>query len=495
MSRSSSVSSNDTSLSSDDEYYGDNGEEFRGSILNNKYALIDKIGYGSYSSVWLAYSISDNEYYAIKIQNSEDYEEGLIELKILRRIKELNNDNAIHMVEGFEIIKKNFIKKKVRKGKKTFMKKDVEVRKFICMVLPLMAGSVYSLIREGKYKDGLDSKLLMSCIKTILNSVNDLHSKLRVCHTDLKPENMLISGKSVKVTELIEDYGKIDLKEIYTKRLEKELSEKNWNIKSSNYKKKLRILKNKILRSCHKSILDSMIFLDNESDSESECNSVYSSESESGSELKNSLENLDIDEYSESSDSDSDSDTVNRDNNITVIEDKYLENCKIVLTDFGSNVKINELDDEEIQTRYYRAPEVILGMHYTEKIDIWSIGCILYEICTGRILFDPDKDKDFSRDFHHLFLIEEVCGKIPSEVIKRSPRRKEFFNKKNRLNCKKEINKIDLESLINNNKKDNINELIIDLIKKCLVINPKERPSIKELIAYMDTPKTIFRES
>ena len=42
------------------------------------------------------------------------------------------------------------------------------------MVLPLMAGSVYSLIREGKYKNGLDDKLTMNCINTILNSVNDL---------------------------------------------------------------------------------------------------------------------------------------------------------------------------------------------------------------------------------------------------------------------------------------------------------------------------------
>ena len=39
------MSSSEVSLSSDDEYYGDNGEEFRGSVLNNNYTLIDKIGY------------------------------------------------------------------------------------------------------------------------------------------------------------------------------------------------------------------------------------------------------------------------------------------------------------------------------------------------------------------------------------------------------------------------------------------------------------------
>lgn len=487
MSRSSSTN---TSLSSDDEYYGDNGEEFRGSILNNRYALIDKIGYGSYSSVWLAYSISDNKYYAIKIQNSEDYDEGLVELRILRRIKDLSNDKMIHMVEGFEITKKENIKKKIRKGKKTFIKKTTEIRKFICMVLPLMAGSVYSLIREGKYKNGLDDKLTLNCINTILYSVNDLHNKFKVCHTDLKPENMLISGMSVKVNELIEDYSKINLKQIYELKLKQELEAKNWNSGSSSYKKKCRKLKTKILRNCHKTILDNMIILTETSESESECNSVYesSSESENFDEIENDIksENFELEIDSELSDDSESSDSINRDNNFQVIEDKYLENCKIVLTDFGSNLKIRELDDEEIQTRYYRAPEVILGLHYTEKIDIWSIGCILYEIYTGRILFDPDKDRDFSRDFHHLFLIEEICGRIPKELIKRSPRKKDFF-KNNRLNCNKSINNIDLGKLIN--KGNEVNNIIINLIKKCLVINPKNRPSIKELILFVDEYK------
>ena len=240
----SKTSSSNTSLSSDDEYYGDNGEEFRGSILNNKYALIDKIGYGSYSSVWLAYSINDNKYYAIKIQNAEDYDEGVLELRILRKIKELNNEKMIHMIEGFEVIKRENIKKKIKKGEKIYIKKVTEVRKFICMVLPLMAGSVYSLIKEGKYKNGLDDNLMINCISTLLSSVYELHNKLKVCHTDLKPENMLISGMSVKVSELIDDYNKINLKDLYESKLSLELNKKNWNPESSNYKIKIIKLNN-----------------------------------------------------------------------------------------------------------------------------------------------------------------------------------------------------------------------------------------------------------
>ena len=473
MSRSSS---SNTSLSSDDEYYGDNGEEFRGSILNNKYALIDKIGYGSYSSVWLAYSINDNKYYAIKIQNAEDYDEGVLELRILRKIKDLDNEKMIHLVEGFEVVKRENIKKKIKKGKKIYIKKITEVRKFICMVLPLMAGSVYSLIREGKYKNGLDDNLMINCIDTLLNSVYDLHNKLKICHTDLKPENMLISGMSVKVSDLIDDYSKINLKNLYENKLSLELEKKNWNRESNNYKKKVRKLKTKILKECHKSILENMIILSEDLDSE--CNSIYESdESSNSSESKTNLEMSD-DEISESS---SESSSIKRDENFSVIDDKYLNDCKVYLTDFGSNLKIKDLEDDEIQTRYYRAPEVILKLNYTEKIDIWSIGCILFEIYTGRILFDPDKDKDFSRDFHHLFLIEEICGSIPVDLIKKCPVKNDFF-KKSKLNCSKERNKIDLDELVN--KKSSINNLVLSLIKKCLIINPLKRPTIKELLDF-----------
>ena len=104
-----SSSESDCSLSSDEEYCGDNGEEFREEILNSKYALIEKIGYGSYSSVWLAYSIPDDNYYAIKIQNCEDYDEGVFELRILRKIKELKNKYINNLKKVIKVIIKKLL--------------------------------------------------------------------------------------------------------------------------------------------------------------------------------------------------------------------------------------------------------------------------------------------------------------------------------------------------------------------------------------------------
>jgi c-Jun N-terminal kinase len=41
----------------------------------------------------------------------------------------------------------------------------------------------------------------------------------------------------------------------------------------------------------------------------------------------------------------------------------------------------------QVVTRYYRAPEVILGVGYSQVVDVWSIGCIFAELIKGRVLF------------------------------------------------------------------------------------------------------------
>ena len=57
------------------------------------------------------------------------------------------------------------------------------------------------------------------------------------------------------------------------------------------------------------------------------------------------------------------------------------------LIDFGSSCFENKVIYSYIQSRYYRAPEVILGFAYDSKIDIWSFGCIMAELHLGYPLF------------------------------------------------------------------------------------------------------------
>lgn len=140
-----------------------------------------------------------------------------------------------------------------------------------------------------------------------------------------------------------------------------------------------------------------------------------------------------------------------------------------------------------IQTRYYRAPEIILGNKFNEKIDLWSIGCTIYELATGKILFYTCNDSLINKYDVDLINIRMMLEKIEPEqknilyrMIKKSKRKDNFINNNNCLNFFKTIEDNiwirDLESEIEPNEDLKIiNSQIINNIRKFLKINPKYR--------------------
>jgi hypothetical protein len=69
---------------------------------------------------------------------------------------------------------------------------------------------------------------------------------------------------------------------------------------------------------------------------------------------------------------------------------KSIKNTQIKVIDFGSSCFIHDHLSSYVQSRSYRAPEVILGCKYDYKIDMWSLGCILAELYTGNVIFQND---------------------------------------------------------------------------------------------------------
>lgn len=74
-----------------------------------------------------------------------------------------------------------------------------------------------------------------------------------------------------------------------------------------------------------------------------------------------------------------------------------------------------------IQSRFYRSPEVILGMSYNMAIDMWSLGCILAELYTGYPLFPGENEQE------QLSCIMEIQGVPDRHLIEKSSRKKVFF--------------------------------------------------------------------
>ncbi|CAH9104481.1 unnamed protein product [Cuscuta europaea] len=99
----------------------------------------------------------------------------------------------------------------------------------------------------------------------------------------------------------------------------------------------------------------------------------------------------------------------------------------IKVIDFGSTTYDRENQTYVVSTRHYRAPEVILGLGWTYPCDIWSVGCILIELCSGVALFQTHENLE------HLAMMEKVLGPIPAHMLKRADRSAEKYTRKGKL--------------------------------------------------------------
>lgn len=78
-----------------------------------------------------------------------------------------------------------------------------------------------------------------------------------------------------------------------------------------------------------------------------------------------------------------------------------LMKTKSVIVDLGNACWTHRHFSEDIQTRQYRAPEVLVGSKYDTSADMWSLGCMCFELLTGDLLFDPRAGDDYDRDEDH----------------------------------------------------------------------------------------------
>ncbi|KAI7843666.1 hypothetical protein COHA_002567 [Chlorella ohadii] len=101
--------------------------------------------------------------------------------------------------------------------------------------------------------------------------------------------------------------------------------------------------------------------------------------------------------------------------------------CQLV--DFGNATRLDsERLTNEIQTRPYRAPEVILEAGFGPPADIWSLGCLVFELATGQFLFRPRTVGTRARDRDHLIQMMRLLGHVPRRLVSASRRGPEFFN-------------------------------------------------------------------
>ncbi|KAG5237453.1 dual specificity tyrosine-phosphorylation-regulated [Salix suchowensis] len=161
---------------------------------------------------------------------------------------------------------------------------------------------------------------------------------------------------------------------------------------------------------------------------------------------------------------------------------KSYRRCEIKVIDLGSSCFKSDNLCLYVQSRSYRAPEVILGLPYDQKIDLWSLGCILAELCSGEVLFPNDAVVMI------LARMIGMLGPIHSEMLMKGQETHKYFTEEYDLYySNEETNQIEYvfpeESSLEHHLK--ISDVrFIDFMRNLLELNPLRRLTAKEALEH-----------
>jgi len=148
------------------------------TVIKNRYIILNKLGSGSYCTVWGIYDVDTRNMSALKIYNEEDTDDATNETKVLDKIKYFNVPHSVNYLESFEY--------------------DYEEDTYIMQIIELCGYSLHYIMKlfkdDFKQNNDLYSKYINFVYKSIIDlssSINILH-KNNYAHTDIKPENILI---------------------------------------------------------------------------------------------------------------------------------------------------------------------------------------------------------------------------------------------------------------------------------------------------------------
>ncbi|CRH02410.1 protein kinase, putative [Plasmodium relictum] len=170
-----------------------------------------------------------------------------------------------------------------------------------------------------------------------------------------------------------------------------------------------------------------------------------------------------------------------------ILIDLDSSNIKVEICDLGSAKKVhkNIISIPYICSRWYRAPELLCGsMYYTTEVDLWSLGCIIFELINLCPLFPGKFKKDqFSEECSQIINIIEVLGSPKMSFYENI---KNYTSKKNNFLIKElcELNILPLSwsSILGHSLEENEKELI-NIIDGLLKWAPSERLKIEEILS------------
>ena len=302
------------------------------------------------------------------------------------------------------------------------------------IVLELLGDDLFTML---DIFDTIPIDIVKNIFRQILTGIGVLHSK-NIIHTDIKLENILINKISPKNNRFI-SYIKDNLDIDYHSILEKSFPEDYESYTHDKKKKVKRRLKLKSIKVVNSKLLD----------------------------IVNNYRNIKIE------------DTENTYNQID------FHNINIKIIDLGNGELINDISNDEISYKLYRSPENILGYEYDTKTDIWTLGCIFYEIITKQYLIEVGKSKDdIDRDRMLLSEMQSILGKIPKDFAINAEYSEDLFDRKGRILKYRDIKQKDIKEILSEFLNEKDNEDFLNLLFKMLNYEPNNRFNISECLSH-----------
>ena len=336
-------SDSDADLTSDDEE--EVSKNMVGEFFNNRYFCLKYLGRGTFSRVWLVYDFQLNKFFAMKIQFEEYYKDSLLEIKFMKKINNLDNENS-RVVKLYD----SFVK-----GQTNHLIYEL----LGCTLLEVFKvfndddDEEYTDSEESSEKESSDNeeytdsqtipmKGIKRITKDILKGLHEAHSK-KIIHTDLKPENIMLNIEAPRVEIIKEWFLKQNPSQILIDLITNELPD---NFLELDKNKRKGVKKKAKLRALNK--FKTLFNQDKLKKAIDKSPKRYG--------LLDDIEKL----------------------------QEFLNNDVIAkIVDFGNGEIEGELIQEEIALRCYRCPENIINEDYDVKSDIWVVGCMCYELITG----------------------------------------------------------------------------------------------------------------